>query len=127
MAPLPGFYGNFLHHNNMPPPQSPPSTSMNYPWHTATTPPPPKPSTSQQRPPRASSTPRGFLHLSDAASSNEPGPSGQQPYASTSASASHNSSEPDVELTEAERVAASDEKRRRNTAASGTSLCPYVS
>ena len=127
MAPLPEFYGNFMHHDNKIPPQSSSPTSVNYHWHTAAAPPRSGSSTNQFNVPQPSSrmnshpspfsyfeSPHGSLHHSDAISR------GQQAQASTAASNS-NSSSPEVDLTEAER-AASDEKRRRNTAASGTRL-----
>jgi len=125
MAPSPGFYGNFLHHDNLPPPQSVPPTSINFPWHIPATPSHSTSSTNQYNASQASSSTSlhpgplaflaGLLHPSDATTSNP-----QQARASTVAS--HNSSSPEVELTEAERAAASDEKRRRNTAASGTNV-----
>ena len=115
MAPLPEYYGNFLHHDNKIPPQTSSPTSVNF-------------RTNQHNVPQASSSTNsnpgpfsfldsshGSLHLSDAISR------GQQAEASAAASNS-NSSSPEVDLTEAERAMASDEKRRRNTAASGTSF-----
>jgi hypothetical protein len=125
MAPLPGFYGNFLHHDNKIPPQSSSPTSVNFHW-----PPRSKSSTNQHNVSQASSSinshpgplsfldsPHGSLHPSDAISG------GLQAQASAAASNS-NSSSPEVDVTETEHVlvAASDEKRRKNTAASGKSL-----
>ena len=133
MAPLSDFYGNFLHHDNKipPSPQSSSPTSVNFNWHTAAAPPRPQSSTNPYNVHQASSSmnshpgplsyfdsPHGSWHPSDAISR------GQQAQASAAASNS-NSSSPEVELTEAERAAASDEKRRKNTAASGTSLFFY--
>ena len=133
MAPLPEFYGNFLYHDNNIPAQSSSPASVNFHWNTAAAPPRSKSSTNQHNVPQASSSmnlhpcplssldlPYGSLHPSDAISQ------GQQAQASTAASNS-NSSSPEVDLTETERAAPSDEKRRRNTAASGTSFflsCP---
>lgn len=127
MAPLPEFYGNFLHHDNKIPPQSSSPTSVNFHWHTAAAP-CSRSSTNQHNVPQASSSmnshpgplsfldsPHGLLHPSDAINR------GQQVQAAAAASNS-NSSSPEVDLTEAERAAEPDEKRRRNTAASGTSL-----
>jgi hypothetical protein len=128
MAPLPEFYGNFLLHDNNIPPQSPSPTSVNCHWNTASAAPRSKSSTNQHNVPQASSSmnsnpgplsflnsPHGALRPSDGISR------GQQAQASAAASNS-NASSPEVYLTEAELAAASDEKRRRNTAASGTSL-----
>lgn len=125
MTPLPGFSGNFLHHDNMPPPQSLPPTSVNFPWHLLALPSHTKSRTNEYNMPQASSSTNldpgplafldsraGLLNASDVTTSNP-----QQVQAS--AVASNNPSSPEVELTEAERAAASDEKRRRNTAASG--------
>ena len=125
MAPLPGFSGNFLHHDNMPPPQSLPPVSVNFPWHLLALPSHSKSRTNEYNMPQASSSTNldpgpltfpdsqaGLLNVSDATTSDH-----QQ--AQAPAVASNNSSSPEVELTEAERAAASDEKRRRNTAASG--------
>ncbi|KAF8807276.1 hypothetical protein BYT27DRAFT_7189376 [Phlegmacium glaucopus] len=124
MAPSPGFYGNFLHHDNMPPPQSVPSTLTNFPWEIPAPPPHSKSSTTQYNVPQASSSTslhpgllafldswRSLLQPSDATTSNP-----QQPRVSTVAS--HKSSSPEMQLTETERAGTSDEKRRRNTAAS---------
>ena len=115
------------------PPQPVPLTSVNLPWHSIHTPaasPQAKSSTDQYNMPQASSSTRShpgppslfdsrrsLLHPSDATTSSPT--RGQEARVSV---ASHNSSSPEVELTEAERAAASDEKRRRNTAASGTSF-----
>ena len=60
-------------------------------------------------------SPHGSLHPSAVISR------GQQAQASAAVSNS-NASSPEVDLTEAEPAAVSDEKRRRNTAASGTSM-----
>lgn len=135
MAPLPGFYGNFLHHDNMIPPQSPSPTSVNFHWHAVAASPGSESSTNRQNVPQASSStnlhpgppsfldsPHGSLHPSDAASTSST--RGQQIQVPAAAS-NDDSSSPEVELTEAERAAASDEKRRRNTAASGTTVFLY--
>jgi len=106
MAPVPGFYGNFLHHDNMIPLQSFSPTSVNFHGHTVAAQTGSKSSTNQHNVPQASSSlnlhsgPPSYLDSVSAAASND------------------NSSSAEVELTEAERAAASDEKRRRNTAAS---------
>lgn len=127
MAPLPEFYNNFLHRDNKILPHSSPPTSVNFHWHTA---PRSKSSTNQHNcdVPQASSSmnldpgllssldpPHGSLHPSAVISR------GQQAQASAAVSNS-NASSPEVDLTEAEPAAVSDEKRRRNTAASGTSM-----
>ena len=128
MAPLSEFYGNFSDHDNKILPQSSSPTSVNFHWHTAAAPPRSQSSATQYSVPQASSSmnshpsplsflnsPHGSLHPSDAISRR-----GQQ--AQASAASNSNSSSPEVDLTETERAVASDEKRRRNTAASGTSF-----
>jgi len=127
MAPVPGFYGNFLHHDNMIPSQSFSPTYVNFHWHTVATQTGSKSSTNQHNVPQASSSlnlhsgppsyldsPHDSLHPSDATSNPT---RGQQMQVSAAAS-NGNSSSAEVELTEAERATPSDEKRRRNTAAS---------
>ena len=128
MAPLSEFYGNFSHHENKTPQSSSPTSVSNFHWHTAATPPRSQSSAHQYTLPQASSSvnshpgppsfldsPHGSLHPPYAISR------GQQVQASMAVSNS-NSSSPDVDLTETERAAVSDEKRRRNTAASSTSF-----
>ena len=128
MAPLSEFYGNFLHHENKTPQSSSPTSVSNFHWHTAAAPPRSQSSAHQYTLPQASSSmnshpgppsfldsPHGSLHPPYAISR------GQQVQASMAVSNS-NSSSPDVDLTETERAAVSDEKRRRNTAASSTSF-----
>lgn len=134
MAPVPGFYGNFLHHDNMIPSQSFSPTSANFHGHTVAAQTGSKSSTNQHSVAQASSSlnlhsgppsyldsPHDSLHPSDATINPT---RGQQMQVSAAAS-NGNSSSAEVELTEAERAAASDEKRRRNTAASGTTLLLY--
>jgi len=125
MNPSPGFYGNFLHHNPMPPPQLPPLSSLDFPWHAH------PPHQSQQGPgnydphqPTTSTSlpnlPHIDTHYGSVPQSDTTRGSrrGQQSPSTSRSSQGHSTSSPEVELTDAERVAIADEKRRRNTAAS---------
>ena len=122
LDPPPGFYGNFLPHRSMPSTQLPPLSPLDFPWHLL---PPHQPQAG----------PSGSHYPSNPASSR----TSAQPFPDTSfhptapvttsrwgqqmqpAASSHTASSPEVEQTEAERNDISDEKRRRNTAASGES------
>lgn len=128
MGPTPGFYGNFMHHGSMPPPQLPPLSALDFPW---------PPMMSHQGPDydlrhahASSSTAQPFL---DTQSSSAQPPAGtresrrgRQP--SSSSAQLRTSTSPEVEQ-ETDRLAISDEKRRRNTAASGENMrfmfCSY--
>ena len=129
MALLPEFqvYGNFLHdHKMLPQSQASSPTSVNFQWHTAA-PPRSKSSTNQHNVPQASSSmnsdpgPLSFLPSDGSLRPSDTISRGQQSQASAAASNGYASSQ-EVYLTEAERAAASDEKRRKNTAASGKTL-----
>ena len=121
LDPPPGFYGNSLPHRSMQSTQLPPLSALDFPWHLL---PPNQPQA-------------GPSHY---ASNNPASPrTGAQPFLDTPfpptapvttsrwgeqmqpAASSHTASSPEVEQTEAERNDISDEKRRRNTAASGES------
>ncbi|KAF8971437.1 hypothetical protein BDZ97DRAFT_1240307 [Flammula alnicola] len=121
MNPTPGFYGNFMHHSSMPPPQLPPLSSLDFPWPTL---PPhqPQPGPSHYDPRHASSSANmGTLPFLETQYSSAPpaatmrgqGRRGQQTQ-SPGGAHTHTSSSPEGEQTEA----ISEEKRRRNTAAS---------
>ncbi|KIM48330.1 hypothetical protein M413DRAFT_7311 [Hebeloma cylindrosporum] len=118
LGPAPGFYGNFLPHSTMPTPQLPPLGTLDFPWHS---PPQYQP---QAGPSHYASNP--------ATSRTSAQPFHDTPFPPTApvttnrwgqqiqpATSSHTASSPEVEQTEAERNDIADEKRRRNTAASG--------
>ncbi|CAA7258743.1 unnamed protein product [Cyclocybe aegerita] len=133
MAPSPGFYGNFLHHTSMPPPQLPPLSSLDFAWHGVQTHHP------QAGPshydPHHSHPSTGMLPFLDPHYGSLPASASASTSASTSdatrASAgrgrgSHSpgaasSSSPPADDEQGRAIA--DEKRRRNTAASGKSTC----
>ena len=125
LDPAPGIYGNFLHHRSMPTPQLPPLSTPDFPWHSL----PPHqaqagPSHYASNPAASRTSAQPFLGVpfppTVPATTNRWGQQIQgqqiQPVAS-----SHNASSPEIEQTEAERSDITDEKRRRNTAASGES------
>ncbi|KDR84850.1 hypothetical protein GALMADRAFT_82940 [Galerina marginata CBS 339.88] len=125
MSPSPGFYGNFLHHNPMPPPQLPPLSSLDFPWHAL----PPHqsqagPGSYDSHQPTASTSLPNLPHLDTQygslpqMDSTRGSRRGQQSPSTSRSSQGHSTSSPEVELTDAERLAMADEKRRRNTAAS---------
>ncbi|KAF8905446.1 hypothetical protein CPB84DRAFT_1771448, partial [Gymnopilus junonius] len=131
MNPSPGFYGNFLHHNPMPPQtQLPPLSSLDFPWHAL---PPqhvqagpvsgPQHYGSHQVAPSTGHQSLPYIDTNIA-----PGPSSEATRGRSRVQRSpsvprtaqgHSTSSPEVELSEAERFAIAEEKRRRNTAASG--------
>ncbi|KAF9568530.1 hypothetical protein CPC08DRAFT_702543 [Agrocybe pediades] len=128
MNPTPGFFGSFLHHTSMGPPQPqlPPLSSLDFSWnpipdehHSA-----PGQHTLQQNYPGPSLQTNPYLssdYSSPSAPHQESARSGRrtsQATAGGSGTRAHSNSSPEVELTDAERQAIADEKRRRNTAAS---------
>ena len=126
MSPTPGFYGNFMHHGSMPPPQLPPLSSLDFPWQSMM--PPPGPSHYDPRLP-SSSTDHSFINsqlgsTSSAAATRGDSRRGRQ--RSTSNVQLRTSTSPEGEQTETDRLAISDEKRRRNTAASGKTALKYT-
>lgn len=118
MGPTPGFYGNFMHHNSMPPPQLPPLSSLDFPWHSIL--PHQSQSGMSQYDSRhaSSSVPMDSLPFIDAQyNPTQPaaasrGGNRRAPQEQGSSTQRRASSSPEVEQI-------SDEKRRRNTAASG--------
>ncbi|KAF8168244.1 hypothetical protein B0H34DRAFT_792875 [Crassisporium funariophilum] len=121
MAPAPGFYGNFMHHNNM---QLPPLSSLDFPWH-ALPPPHPQAGPSHYNPLQASSSSMHPMAYLDPRYGTFPYPPLQatlshprQAHQGQSETTSHSAHSPEAEQTETDRAAISDEKRRRNTAAS---------
>jgi len=125
------FFEALYHHHN-PAPQLPPLSSLDFPWHTFTHAQPPvpvhgphfgQPSNIQtiQHDPSLSTSSFGTIHPIASSSEVQAGPS-TSAGRSGSSSGRGASASPEVEMTEAERQAIAEEKRRRNTAASGTSL-----
>ncbi|PPQ66113.1 hypothetical protein CVT26_010914 [Gymnopilus dilepis] len=133
MNPSPGFYGNFLHHNPMPPApptQLPPLSSLDFPWHALPHqhmqpgPGPIPPHYGQHQGPLGTGPPLPFIDTT----LNNPGPSSEpartnrrvqrSPSTPRGGHSGHSTSSPEVEQTEGERQAIAEEKRRRNTAAS---------
>ncbi len=126
MSPTPGFYGNFMHHGSMPPPQLPPLSSLDFPWQSMM--PPPGPSHYDPRL-ASSSTDHSFINTQLASTSSATatrGDSRRGRQRSTSNEQLRTSTSPEGEQTEADRSAISDEKRRRNTAASGEPALKYT-
>jgi hypothetical protein len=129
MVPLSGFYGNFLPYDNIVPPRSSSPNSGNFDWNAAAAP-GSRSGTNQHNVPQASSlnlhsNSPSFLdppHQSLRPSGATSNPTRGQQMQALASSSNGNSSSPDIELTEAEHTVITDEKRRRNTAASGTSL-----
>lgn len=114
----PGFYGNFLPHRSMPNPQLPPLSTPDFPWQSL---PPHQP---QAGPSHYASNPamsRPSAFLGTPFPPTAPVTTNRWGQQMQPASSSHTASSPEVEQTEAERNDISDEKRRRNTAASGES------
>ncbi|KAF9481718.1 hypothetical protein BDN70DRAFT_876039 [Pholiota conissans] len=127
LGPTPGFFGNFMHHNSIPPPQLPPLSSLDFPWHSIL-PPQPQSGMSQYDPRNANSIAHlGTLPFMESqfnstvqpAATSSRGGNRKASQGQASGSTQHRTStSPEVEQTEAESQMISDEKRRRNTAAS---------
>ncbi|KAH9487069.1 Transcription factor zip1 [Psilocybe cubensis] len=125
MGPTPGFYGNFLHHGSMPT-QLPPLSSLDFPWNNV----PQQPQASSSHYDHRQEDPNTRMHTLPPYMDAQFTPSGPRPAQTTkeskrgkAASSStvnenRSTSSPEVDMTEAERAAIADEKRRRNTAAS---------
>lgn len=144
MGPAPGFYNNFLHHNPMPTPQLPPFSSLDFHWNPMA---PQHQLQQQQHPshhfgtqphagPSSGLGMNTFLHPQtpqthpqpSSSSSEAPRSTGRRGAATRSqtgdmpppASASGSSEQGEVDV-----GPLTEEKRRRNTAASGELICCY--
>ncbi|PPQ92692.1 hypothetical protein CVT25_013999 [Psilocybe cyanescens] len=134
MSPTPGFYGNFLHHGPMPT-QLPPLSSLDFPWHNL--PQQPQASSShydprQQNPSTSIPPLPPYIDTQFSSSGSRSGNANRESKrgkasSSSTANEGHTTSSPEVEQTEAERNSIADEKRRRNTAASGRRINRHVS
>jgi len=120
LDPAPGFYGNLLHHRSMPTPQPPPLSTPDFPWHSL-----PShqalagPSYYASNP--AASRTSAQLFLGETFPPLVPATTNRWGQQIQPVASSHTASSPEIEQTEAERNDITDEKRRRNTAASGES------
>jgi len=127
MNPTPGFYGSFLHHSSMPPPQLPPLSSLDFSWNNSIHDPQPGPRQHTLHQSHSGSTMQTIPYLNTSFNPEPPHQEnprssrrgGQSAAGGSGSSQGHSTSSPEVETTEAERHAIADEKRRRNTAASG--------
>ncbi|KAF9015030.1 hypothetical protein BDQ17DRAFT_1294509 [Cyathus striatus] len=119
MGPAPGFYGNFLHHHSMANPQLPPLSSLDFPW--------PQNLPLQQAAPshfeaHSPSTSAALASMHFGSTQYNPLP----PLPDTNRDRQGSHSQPpaaspvstDADPVDTERNAISEEKRRRNTAAS---------
>ncbi|RXW22892.1 hypothetical protein EST38_g2946 [Candolleomyces aberdarensis] len=123
LGPTPAFYGNFFHHDGMPPANQLPSLStMDFPWPHMSSPPQHHGSLPYHPHPQSPST-STMTSSSSPTSTFVPSPYPIPPLPppqeiSSSRSARGRSSSTTEDLTEAERGVIGEEKRRRNTAAS---------
>ncbi|KAJ3531892.1 hypothetical protein NMY22_g7970 [Coprinellus aureogranulatus] len=122
LGPTPGFYGNFFHHDSMVPPanQLPSMASMDFPWPQMSPPPQQHGSLPYHQGPSSISPGGSSPTTSTFVPSPYPIPPlpPQMESSSSRGSRGRSVSSAGEELTEAERAAIAEEKRRRNTAAS---------
>ncbi|KAJ2920227.1 hypothetical protein MD484_g185, partial [Candolleomyces efflorescens] len=122
LGPAPAFYGNFFHHDGMPPANQLPSLStMDFPWPNMSSPPQHHSSLPYHTHPHSPSI--STMSSSSPTSTFVPSPYPVPPLpppqeSSSSRSGRGRSASATEDLTEGERIAIAEEKRRRNTAAS---------
>jgi len=118
LDPPPGFYGNFLPNRSMPSTQLPPHSALDFPWHLL---PPHQPQAGPSHyPSNPASSRTSAQPFLDTPFPTAPVTTSRWGQQTQPAASSHTASSPEVQ-TEAERDDITDEKRRRNTAASGES------